>query len=207
MCKAIVLRIAILAGTAVAACGDDNDHNDIEASAIEQGTTRGQALQAQAAQDFPGSTDAEAIARAAGVVFAINNAEIAQATYVLSKTADVRVKNLANQIVADHQASNATLQTLLHDRNLVAIDTTVSRTLISESNADLAQLQAGELRNINFGYAAMQITMHEEATMIVGTARDAMPASAADLRGFLSDTLPVIARHLAHAETVLRDLP
>jgi hypothetical protein len=34
-----------------------------------------------------------------------------------------------------------------------------------------------------------------------------MPASAADLRGLLSDTLTMIGDHLARAETVLLDLP
>ena len=207
MCKAIVLSIAVLAGGTFAACGDDNDHDDIEASAIEQGTTRGQALQAQAAQDFTGCTESEAIAKAAGVVFAINNGEIAQANYVLSKTGNPKVRNLATQIVADHQASNATLQRLLSNRNLAPVETSVSRTLISETNAGLVQLQTGELRNINIDYSQMQISMHQEASLIVGTVRDAMPASATDLHDFLSDTLSVIDKHLTHAETVLRNLP
>jgi predicted outer membrane protein len=207
MCKAIVLSIAVLAGGTLAACGDDNDHDDVEASAIEQGTTRGQALQAQAAQDFAGCTESEAIAKAAGVVFAINNGEIAQAGYVLSNTGNPKVRNLATQIVADHQASNATLQTLLSNRNLAPAETSVSRTLISETNAGLVQLQTGELRNINIDYSQMQISMHQEASMIVGTVRDAMPPSATDIHGFLSDTLSVIDKHLTHAETVLRDLP
>lgn len=207
MYKAIVFSIAIFAGGAVAACGDDNDHSEIEASAIEQGTTRGQALQAQAIQDLAGCSDAEAISKAAGIVFAINNGEIAQAGWVLSKTGDPRVRNLANQIIADHQANNAALLTLLSNRNLAPVETSVSRTLTAEASAGLAQLQAGELRNLNIDYTQMQISMHKEASLIVGTLHDAMPASATDVQSFLADTLRVIDLHLAHAETVLRDLP
>ncbi|HEX8114404.1 MAG TPA: DUF4142 domain-containing protein [Kofleriaceae bacterium] len=207
MCKAIVFSIAILAGGTLAACGSDHDHDDVEASAIEQGTTRGQALQAQAAQELAGCTESEAIARAAGVVFAIHNGEIAQAQFVLSKTANPGVRNLATQIVADHQASNVALMTLLHNRGLAPVETSVSRTLTSEASAGLAQLQAGELRNLHIDYTQMQISMHQEASLIVGTVRDSMPASAAELRGFLTDTLTVIDKHLTHAEAVLRDLP
>ena len=207
MCKAIVSCIAILAVHSLAACGDDNRHDDLESRALDEGTTRGQALQAQAAQDFAGCTESEAIGKAAGVVFAINDGEIAQASFVLSKTGDVRVRALATRIVTDHQASNAALLTVLHIRNVAPIETTVSHTLTAEANAGLAQLQAGELRNLNFDYVQIQITMHQEASLIVGTVRDVMPASAADLRGFLSDMLTMIGDHQARAETVLRNLP
>jgi predicted outer membrane protein len=207
MCNAIVSCIAILAVHALAACGNDNDHSDLEGRAFDDGTTRGQALQAQAAHDFAGCTESEAIGKAAGVVFAINNGEIAQASFVLAKTGDVRVRALATRIVTDHQASSAALLTLLHNRNLAPIETSVSNTLTGEANAGFAQLQAGELRNINFAYVQLQITMHQEASLIVGTVRDAVPASATDIRGFLSDTLTMIGDHQARAETVLRDLP
>ncbi len=207
MCKAIVFSIAILAGGTLAACGDDNHNDDIEASAIEQGTTRGQALQAQAAQELAGCTESEAIAKAAGIVFAINNGEIAQAQYVLSKAGTVQVHDLASQILADHQASNAALLALLQNRSLTPVETSVSQMLTSEANAGLAQLQADPLRNLDIDYTRMQIMVHREASLIVATVRDAMPASAADIRGFLSDTLTVIDQHLTHAEDVLRGLP
>lgn len=207
MCKTIVSCIAILAVHALAACDDDSDHSDLEGRAFDDGTTRGQALQAQAAQDFAGCTEDAAIGKAAGVVSAIDNGEIAQANFVLPATGDVRVRALATRVVADHQASNAALLTLLHNRNLAPIEASVSNTLTGEANAGLAQLQTGELRNINFAYAQLQITMHQEASLIVSTVRDVVPASATDIRGFLSDTLTMIGDHQARAETVLRDLP
>lgn len=77
----------------------------------------------------------------------------------------------------------------------------------SRSSPGLAQLQAGELRNLDLAYAQLQITMHQEASLIVGTVRDAVPASATDIRGFLSDTLTMIGDHQARAGTVLCALP
>src|SRR4051794_35772349 len=110
MFKHIVFSMVILAANALAACSDDNDdddnnHNrDLQARAIDQGNTRGQALQAQASQEFPGSSQNDAVARAGRVVATINNGEIAQANLVLSKTTNPDVRDLASQMVADHQA-------------------------------------------------------------------------------------------------------
>jgi len=207
MSKAILSCIAILAVDALAACGDDNDHSDLESRALDEGTTRGQALQAQAVQDFAGCTESEVIAKAAGIVFAIDNGEIAQANFVLSKIGMVRVRALATQILTDHQANSSALLTLLDNRNLAPVETSVSNALTSEANAGLAQLQADEVRNLSIDHAQMQITMHQEASMVVGTVRDLVPASAADMRGLLSDTLTMIGDHQVHAETVLRALP
>jgi predicted outer membrane protein len=203
----MVFSIAILAAHALAACGDGNDHEDIESAALDAGTARGQALQAQVAQDLAGCTESEVIAKAAGIVFAIDNGEIAQADFVLSKIGMVRVRALATQILIDHRANSSALLTLLHNRNLAPAETSVSNALTGEASAGLAQLQADEVRNLSIDYAQMQITMHQEASMVVGTVRDLVPASAADMRGLLSDMLTMIGDHQVHAETVLRDLP
>src|SRR4051794_209500 len=107
MSRAMVFSIAILAAHALAACGGGNDHEDIESAALDAGTTRGQVLQAQVAQDFAGCTESEVIAKAAGIVFAIDHGEIAQADFVLSKIGMVRVRVLATQILTDHQANSS----------------------------------------------------------------------------------------------------
>jgi predicted outer membrane protein len=209
MFKHIVFSM-VIAGNALAACSDDSDDNnnnrDLQARAIDQGNTRGQALQAQARQEFPGSSQDDAVARAGRVVATINNGEIAQANLVLSKTTNPDVRDLASQMVADHQANNAALQTLLQNRNLAPAETSVSRTLSSEADMGLAQLQADAPGQLDVDYAQMQVMMHQEAFLIVGTVRDALPASASDFRGFLSDTLSAIDKHRTHAEDVLSKL-
>jgi putative membrane protein len=209
MFKHIIFSMVILAGNALAACSDDDDDNnnrDLQARAIDQGNTRGQALSAQASQEFPGSSEADAVARAAGVVTTINNGEIAQANLVLSKTTNPDVRDLASQMVTDHQANNAALQALMQNRSLPPAETSVSRTLSSEASMGLAQLQADAPGQLDVDYTQMQVMMHQEAFLIVGTVRDAMPASGSDIRGFLSDTLSVIDKHRTHAEDVLSKL-
>jgi predicted outer membrane protein len=207
MLKHIVFSLAIVAGPALAACGDDNHHEEEEASALDQGNTRGQALQTQVDQVFAGCSESDAIAQAAGIVIAINNGEIAEANFVLSKPGIPRVQALATQFVTDHQASNAAVLSLLQARSLAPLDTPISQTLHDEAQAGVAQLEADLPRNLDIDYVEMQIAMHQEASLIVSAVRDAMPASASDMRGLLSDTLTTINDHLVHAQIVLRDLP
>lgn len=207
MFQHIVFSLAIVAGPALAACGSSNNHEEEEASALEQGNTRGKALQAQVDQVFAGCMESDAVAMAAGIVIAINNGEIAEANFVLSKPGTVRVHALATQMVAEHQASNAAVLSLLQARGAAPIETPISQTLTSEAQASLAQLEADLPRNLDFDYVEMQIEIHQEATLIIGSVRDAMPASAADMHTLLSDTLTTINDHLIHAEIVLRNLP
>src|SRR4051812_26705374 len=100
--RTILLGIAIITA---AACGDDNDNNnsDDETRALDQGNARGNDLAAQARADFAGTADHDATAKAAGIVTTINAGEIAQANLVLSVTDNSDVRDLASQILADHQ--------------------------------------------------------------------------------------------------------
>jgi predicted outer membrane protein len=207
MLKHIVFSIAILVGPALAACGSDNNHEDEEASALDQGNTRGRALQAQVAPAFANSTESDAVAMAAAIVIAINNGEIAEANFVLSRPGTTGVHALATQFVTDHQASNAAVLSLLQARSLAPIDTPISQTLNNEAQAGLAQLQADLPRDLELDYVEMQIAMHQEASVVISAVRDAVPASATDMRGLLTDTLTTINSHLIHAQTTLRSLP
>lgn len=207
MWKPIVFSIAILVGPALAACGSSTTHEDDEATALDLGNMRGKALQVQIDQVFAGSSESDAVAMAAGIVIALNNGEIAEANFVLSKPGTTRVHALAQQLVADHQASNAAVLSLLQARGLAPIDTPISQALNSEAQASLAKLEADLPRDLEFDYVEIQIATHQEASLIVGSVRDAMPASATDMRQLLTDALTTINNHLIHAETVLRNLP
>lgn len=207
MLKPIVFSIAILAGPALVACGSDNNHEAEEASALDQGDARGKALQAQVDQVFAGATESDAISMAAGIVIAINNGEIAEANFVLSRPGYSSVHAFATQMVADHTASNAAVMSLLQARGLAPIETPISQTLTSEAQAGLAQLEADLPRNLDFDYIEMQIEIHQEASLILTSVRDAMPASAADMKGLLTDTVTTVNNHLIHAQMVLRGLP
>jgi hypothetical protein len=52
----------------------------------------------------------------------------------------------------------------------------------------------------------MQVLMHQEGLVIVGTVRAYVPASDTDFRNFLTVTLATIQDHRDRAEDVLRGL-
>jgi predicted outer membrane protein len=204
----LLLCIALVTG-----CSDDdndNDNNndtgsDVENRASDQGNARGQTLAGQAQGEFQGASNNDAIAKAADIIATIDAGEIAQASFVLSKTSNADVRELASEIQADHQANTEMLQSLMQDRGIAPADNAVSRALEAEANAGLAQLQADAAANVDFDYVQMQVMMHQEALVIVGSVRDLVPSSG-DFRDFLSDTRATIQEHRQHAGSVLRDL-
>jgi predicted outer membrane protein len=201
--------LAIVAGSGLAACDDDDNNNnnntDAENRAIDQGNTRGQALTVQAQGEFQGSSEPDVLAKSADIVATINTGEIAQASFVLSKTSNSDVRDLASQILADHQMNNAALQSMMQSRGLAPVSNAVSRTLQDEANTGLAQLMADAPGALDRDYVEMQVMMHQEGFVIVGNLRGY--TQAVDMQNFLSDTLDAIDAHRQHARDVLHDLP
>jgi predicted outer membrane protein len=195
------MRTHLLCLMLLASCGSSN--NDDEQNAIDEGDSRGNALAEQARADFSGISDPDAVANAAGIVSTINNGEIAQARLVLDTTTNSEVRDLASQILADHQANEAALQALMVDRDMAPEDNTVSSALKNEAMASLAQLQSDP--NLDFDYVRMQVMMHQEAAVIVGAVRTYVDTDDA-FREFLSNTRDTIEEHRQHAGDVLDDL-
>jgi predicted outer membrane protein len=207
------MRIHLLACIAlVAGCSDDDNdndnnngnNNDPESQALDQGNTRGQALVGQARQEFSGASDSDSAAKAAGVVTTINAGEIAEASYVLSVSSNGDVRKLASEIQADHQDNDAMLQAMMQDLSLAPADNAVSRTLASEAQMGLSQLQATPPADLDAAYVEMQVMMHQEASVIVDNLRGYVQVSRFD--DFLSNTLDTIEQHRQHSIDLLRNL-
>lgn len=160
---------------------------------------------AQAQGEFQGRPDTEAVAKSADIVATIDAGEIAQAMFVLSKTSNSDVEDLANEIVADHQANLTAVQALTQNHGLAPTRNAVSRTLQSEGDTALAQLMSDAPEDLDRDYVEMQIAMHQEAFIIVGNVRSYVQSS--DAQNFLSDTQMTIDKHRQHAKDVLHDLP
>jgi putative membrane protein len=211
MRKQILLGIAIFAVSGLVACSDDDDRNnnnnngDDEAQAVDQGNARGRALTAQAVGEFQGASDNDAIAKAADIVATINNGEIAEANFVVSKTSNTEVHDFAAEMIADHQANNAALQAMTQTHGLAPKTNAVSRTLKTEADQSLAQLMSDTPDQLDRDYIAMQVAMHQEAFVIVDAVKGYVQPS--DMQGFLADTSATIDQHRQHAKDVLHDLP
>jgi predicted outer membrane protein len=190
--------IAILAG-----CGD-SDNNDNRDAALDEGDLHGQQLSAAARADLVGTTDDEAIALAADIVSTVNTGELAQADFMLSASTNAAVLELAAQIQADHQANNLMLQSLLIDVGLVKTSNDVSASLSAEAMTGLAQLQADAPANLDYDYVRMQVSMHQEVSVLLDALRD--DVSDSNMNDFLSDTQDKVNEHRDHAGDVLNDL-
>jgi putative membrane protein len=202
----LIFSLAILVGSTLAACGDDDNNNndDLENSAIDEGNTRGQALVAQARGEFQGQSDDDVMSMSADVVATIDAGEIAQANFVLSRTSNPDVQDLANAIIQDHQSNLADLQAMMRNNGLAPETNVVSQTLKQEGDAGLAQLMADAPGDLDRDYVQMQIMMHQEAHVIVDNLRSYVQED--DMDGFLQDTVSAIDEHRDHARDVFDDL-
>jgi predicted outer membrane protein len=208
------IHLYLLCIALLAACGDDDHNNDDKQRALDNGDSRGNDLSAQARSQFSGASDSDAIARAAAIVATIDTGEIDQANFVVSTIGsddsgataehDRDVRDLAQQIITDHQANLAQLQNLLGQRGIAQADNPVAASLRGEAMTGLAQLKADSRSDLDMDYARMQVMMHQEAFVLVETLQDLVRDDA--FRSFLSDTQDAIESHREHAGDVLNDL-
>jgi predicted outer membrane protein len=217
----LLLCIAILGGCASDnnSAGEDNSANDtsatndtgdrtsagdLQAQAIELGNTRGRGLVALARAELLLSSSADWLAKTFAIVAAMNGGEIAQAELMLSVSTNDAVRGLASDIKADHQANELMLEALMKAHGAAPLDNGVTRTVQAEADAGITQLMTDAPAVRDIDYVKMQITMHQEAILLLGDMRDYPNPS--DVRAFLASTLTAVETHLAHAESVLHNL-
>jgi predicted outer membrane protein len=205
------MRTYLLCIALLASCGDDDNNNnggnngsDEEQAAIDMGDQRGNALASQIPSEFGGISDAAEVAKAAAIVTTLNTGEIAQANLVLGAGGAPAVRELASEIVADHEANEQRLHALLATQGIAPADNPISLTIRAEGMMGLQQLQNNPSPSLDFEYARMQVMMHEEGFMIVGAVRDHVRNE--DVRSFLSHTQDAIKKHREHAGDVLNGL-
>jgi predicted outer membrane protein len=184
--------------------GDRTSAGALQAQAIELGNTRGRGLVALARGELLFSSSSDWLAKTFAIVATMNAGEIAQAEFVLSVSANAAVRGLASEIRADHQANELMLEALMEAHGAAPLDNGVTRAVQAEADAGITQLMADAPAVRDIDYVEMQITMHQEAILLLGDMRDYPDPS--DVRAFLASTLTVIKTHLAHAETVLHSL-
>jgi predicted outer membrane protein len=185
--------------------GNDSHQGDLQAQAIELGNTHGRGLVALARGELLLSSSGDWLAKTFAIVAALNAGEIAQAELMLSVTTNPAVRDLASEIKTDHQTNEVMLEELMQAHGVAPLDNGVTRAVQAEADMGITQLEADAPSARDVDYVQMQVTMHQEASLLLGDMRDyPMPS---DVRAFLASTLPVILQHLAHAESVLHSLP
>jgi predicted outer membrane protein len=184
--------------------GDRPGAGDLQAQAIDVGNTRGRGLVALARAELLVSSSSDWLAKTFAIVAAMNAGEIAQAEFILSVSANAAVRGLASEIKADHQGNELMLEALMQAHGAAPLDNGVTRAVQAEADADITQLMADAPAVRDIDYVEMQITMHQEAILLLDDMRDYPDPP--DIHAFLASTLSAVETHLAHAEAVLHGL-
>jgi predicted outer membrane protein len=184
--------------------GDGTSADDLQAHALELGNTRGRGLVALARGELLFSSSSDWLAKTFAIVAAINAGEIAQAELMLSGSANAAVRGLASEIEADHKANELMLEALMEAQGAAPLDNGVTRAVQAEADAGITQLLADASAVRDIDYVQMQITMHQEASLLLTDMRD-YPGPP-NVQAFLVSTLTMVETHLAHANSVLHSL-
>lgn len=141
----------------------------------------------------------------AGVLVAVNGAEIEQARIAERRASSPAVRAFAEHMIADHTASNGRVARLVSARGTLSLPSTTSRTLSLQ-----AELEGEVLRRVpeaifDVSYVEQQIAAHERALSTI----DEQLASAAEdqsVQELVAGERAMIAGHLAHAQSLRQDM-
>jgi predicted outer membrane protein len=199
-CIAGALALAI----ATAACGDNNNPNDVQ-GAIDIGEQRGQVLATQTTTDLGSDTPEVALGKAGQIMLTIDDGEIMQAQLVVDAgVSDPAVLDFANRMITEHTAHRDATLNLIEASKVTPIESDVSSLIQSDAMQGLRELEDASSGDLDRTYMRLQVTMHAEASVIVGALQDLAPAP--DIAAFIADTQAQIDAHRVDAADLLRQL-
>jgi putative membrane protein len=133
------------------------------------------------------------------VTHTANLGEIEQATLALAKARDSRVKQLATMMLKEHTAADAKGMTLVKSAHLNPLKSEVSTSLESDAQAATSALKS-QSAGADFDKAYVDTQVKEHQAVLDTIDQKLIPAANnADLRSYLGDVRPKIAKHLEHA--------
>jgi len=124
-----------------------------------------------------------------------NNAEIAEATYVLRNTQSPVVRNFAQHMIDDHSTAAVKLRETARNVSLAAH---VSTALAPDAQRQLATLRALSEPALDRVYMRDQIMDHNNAIALLDD--ESQHGTAPALRTFASTTRPIVMGHLGMVE-------
>lgn len=135
------------------------------------------------------------------VVRTLNDAEIKQAEEAMDEGESEAVKNLAEMIKTDHEASNEKMDALL-DGELNMDDSPLNETLADQAEETHELLQDLAGAEYDCAYIQQQVTQHEAAIELSKT--QLMPnAKSAGVKDYLTAKGPTLEHHLQMAKDAL----
>ncbi len=187
------------------ACNDDDNGvfvSDPVGDTLDQGYARGDIIAGQANDELTATDFDVLIGKTATILAALNDGEINQAQFALDTVARDDVFDLANTILADHQAANAALDEVVRSYGVPFLDSTTADALTGDFGAGLADLRAAAPSDVDFVYVDLQVINHAEAqTLLDELAAQVGPGAMGD---YIANTHDVIDEHLALSTDLLQ---
>jgi predicted outer membrane protein len=197
----------LLLATTVAACTDNDDDNNTQNPdgadvAVANGNARGETLSGMADEDLGGKSQPMQIAMAGHVMITIDTGEVMQAQLAVTRCRNADVCAFAQMMIDVHTAHMGMVQAMLRDASIEPVDNRVSMALRAEAMTSLGDLRASA--NFDMDYMTMQVTMHEEARVIVQGFDDQIDVE--PFQTLIRDTVTAIVDHRNRAVAILRSI-
>jgi predicted outer membrane protein len=193
-------QIFLVLVTAVAACADsDPDAADI---AVVDGENIGNGLADKTGIEFIDDAAERIVAKSGAIVMALDEAQLLVADFALSISTDPIVRDYAKSILFDYSQHLFATADLLLSVGLQREENPISRALHLEAERNVRTLATLPFNGFDFQLARLEIVMHSEALIIVGTLQQFAPLIEMEL--FFDETIGMLEAHRVVAEQILR---
>ncbi len=185
------------------ACGDDDSDLEQEADiAVDEGVLRGQALADMTDEELGGQSETVALEVAQEILLTIDSGEILVAEIAVDRADQNEVEDYAQAMIEEHSLHAELVSQVFGNLLIQSRRNRIAEALRAEALAGADQLSA--TNDPDFIYMRMQITMHQEASIIVGSLIDFVDTPEVDR--LLVDTQDIIEAHRLEAIDILRNL-
>jgi putative membrane protein len=139
------------------------------------------------------------------IVHAANVGEIDQAKLALSRTADSRIRSLAQMMVRDHTQADKKGMVIAKKANIERQASPLSQSLESAADSATGTLKAEPKADFDKNYVDTQVREHQAVLDSIDE-KLMVNVSSADLKAYLVEVRAAVASHLQHAREVLSQL-
>jgi putative membrane protein len=168
-------------------------------------STLGILLCGPAMAEAPGGAPALTDAQIAEIVITANNVDIDAGKLAKKQTKNNDVKDFANTMIRDHEATNKQAKELVTRLKVHPEPSATSKSLKEGGEANLAALKKLKGAAFDKAYVDHEITYHQQVVDAINT--NLIPnAKNPELKTLLQQSVPVFHAHLDHGKKLQADL-
>ena len=195
----IVLALALAPACAGSSTTTVVADDDPVADTQDEGYARGAALADHAADELSGDDYTIVIGKTASILAALNDGEIAQASFAVQVVAADDIFEFANNLVIDHEDANAELDAVVRFYGIPYLPSSAADALAAEANGGLAVLRSAA--DVDFAFVELQVINHAEAQILLDELfLQVGPGAMGD---YIANTSAMIDLHLEESSDLL----